>query len=608
MPLSSVRLADCMTLSSSEFRESDSAVVDEWSGKDTWVPPVVRRLSQVPVASMMTGVLVFLLSLACARLLSLVVRVHASYFPSGPLTLLQLTAFSLCFTVIGLHVTNCVHAWMRCSHETAAAVRAASEVSAYVLLLFVCDRTTLLKRRTTVLDADFFGFLVLGFGVAAVATARKVPVPHAAALAPAVADGPERVRGGVAVAVAVAVAPAATAAASAAAAAATSSSSSSWQPGLLNRHQVEEWCGWQILLFMAYGYFDNVHLYRLVRACMSAFVFLAAVTHYRQFNADLPAQHGGVLLLLRSLWRLNSFVAVTCAVMGDQYMLYYLFAEQSFVAVMVGLLTRAGPAAYRGGRALALKLCVVVAVSCLLWDLPCSPEVFRVVWAPLRWLVRYDNPIVKVEPLHEWWLRTFLDHWIWPVGLVVGHRAHVVDRALRALDSGARYGDAVKVVIAGGAGLLLAGYWIESFRHDVVAYNAYLPYVSWLPILAFVTLRNVFESVRGYYMPLCTLVGSFAMEVYVVQTHMFMATAEANTNQLYSIRLLPGHLPLCDFALLMAAVMWVSYRVRAAAPLLEQFVLPKHTPLVAVLENLAVLALVVSCTYAIHWLSRLVGP
>lgn len=590
---SSVRLSECLHGSLGEFRESDSGVlVEEATCKGAWVPPVLRRLSQVPAVSIMTSVLVFLISLVSTCLFSLMVRMHPTEFPAGPLTPVQLTAFSLCFTAVALHASNCVHAWMRCSHETAAALRALSELSVYLLLLFICDRTTLLPRRPRQYDGDAFGFLVLASLAGVLVTARRVsglahdgaaaaaagssssvppPAPPSPQLPPPSLPSPPLAPPPVQ--------PAAMA----------------W----LNRCQLEEWLGWQQLLFMACNYFDNTALDRPVRVTLSAFTFVSGVVSYRHFAAEMGPQQG-VVLLLRLLWRLNAFVVAACAVLRDQYMLYHLFAELSLILVVVYALTQVGPGAWRTERTFAVKVGFVALLCCVLWDLPVSPALFRTVWSPLLWLVRYDNPILKVEPLHEWQFRTRQDHWIWLVGVVVGHHSAAVDRLLRRLDAGERVGALAKVAVACVAALLLAGFAAVAFHYDTVTYTLFLPYTSWVPIVAYAALRNVFARLRWGYVPACAFVGSFAMEAYVVQTHMFMATPEANGKVLYTLRLLPGEYPMCDFALLLGGVVWVSYRVRAALPLVEQFVLPKQASLVAILENQAVVLCVLTGTYGFH--------
>ncbi|KAL7695555.1 acyltransferase-like protein [Lotmaria passim] len=438
---SSTRPHDSVFLGSPEFRDGDAksgaslvfpcaANEDVPMEKDTLMSLVGRRLVHVELTSIITVTLLYGIALVSAWLLSLVVRVHGDQFPSGALTPLQLTAFSLCFFAVGLHSTNVVYVWLRCSCEAAATLRAACEVSAYLLLFFVCDRTTLLERRPRVFNADVFFFLVFAFAFAAVATARRVCVPSGGDA------GQGRGLGSVLL-------PVAAAAASVPPPASVS---------LLDRHHVEEWVGWVQLIYVMYGYFHNVHIYRMMRVCVSSYAFLTAFVNYARYDSSELSLQQSVVMLLRSLWKLNFVVVATCALLRNQYMLYHICAVQSFVTVAVYLLMNVGPLPRSSRRVFGVKVGVAAVLCCVLWDMPFSPEAFALLWSPMQRLVRYDNPIVDVAPLHEWLFRSGLDHWIWLVGVLVASRAPLVNRLLRRLDGQRTAGIAIKVAAAFAAG------------------------------------------------------------------------------------------------------------------------------------------------------------
>lgn len=594
---SSTRPHDSVFLGSPEFRDGDAksgaslvfpcaANEDVPMEKDTLMSLVGRRLVHVELTSIITVTLLYGIALVSAWLLSLVVRVHGDQFPSGALTPLQLTAFSLCFFAVGLHSTNVVYVWLRCSCEAAATLRAACEVSAYLLLFFVCDRTTLLERRPRVFNADVFFFLVFAFAFAAVATARRVCVPSGGDA------GQGRGLGSVLL-------PVAAAAASVPPPASVS---------LLDRHHVEEWVGWVQLIYVMYGYFHNVHIYRMMRVCVSSYAFLTAFVNYARYDSSELSLQQSVVMLLRSLWKLNFVVVATCALLRNQYMLYHICAVQSFVTVAVYLLMNVGPLPRSSRRVFGVKVGVAAVLCCVLWDMPFSPEAFALLWSPMQRLVRYDNPIVDVAPLHEWLFRSGLDHWIWLVGVLVASRAPLVNRLLRRLDGQRTAGIAIKVAAAFAAGGVLAVYVYLTEETSTVDYNRYLPYLSWVPILSVVTLRCIFRSVRCLYAPLYTFLGTVAVEAYVAHNHVFMATTGPNGGPLYTLRLLPGDHPLCDFGVFALVLLGVSYRLSVATSQLQQFMLPHNASLYTVGENFVAMAVVAACTYSLHrmWCARTV--
>lgn len=574
---------DALFCGGSEFREGEGKsslsvavmnVADDavCMVKDAAPTSLSRRLALEEWTTLITVALLYGIALVLAWFLSLVVRVHGDQFPFGALTPLQLTAFTLCFFAIALQVSNMIFAWMRGSRETALVIRAASEASVYLLLFFVCDRTSLLLRRPRVFNADFFSFIALAFVCAAVATARPIRQPaHGDAdhgrgsVLPSSVTAPEPQTSAV----------------------------------LFAREHIREWRGWAQLLYVLYGYFHNVHIYGMVRLCVSGVAFFTAFTSYARYDAEVPLQQSAVTLL-RSLWRLNALVVATCALLRNQYMLYHICAVQTAVTVAVYLLVNVGPSPRSGPRVLAVKLGVAAVVVCALYDTPYSPAVFRLFWRPLQWLVRYDNPIVGVEPLHEWQFRSRLDHWIWLVGVAVASRATFLSGLLRRLDSHRPVSVVMKVAAAAAAVCVIATYAYLFRATSTVDYNLYLPYLSWLPILGFVTVRCVFRWMRCLYMPLCTCLGAFALEAYVAHNHVFMTTTGPNSGPLYTLRLLPGDHQMCDFGIFLVLLLWVSSRLEAATLRLQRFVLPDGASLVLVAENVAALVFAVALTYLLH--------
>jgi len=109
-----------------------------------------------------------------------------------------------------------------------------------------------------------------------------------------------------------------------------------------------------------------------------------------------------------------------------------------------------------------------------------------------------------------------------------------------ALDSGARNTDKspeAKVVILSSAtvftglsllsfAVILIGIWHHYYGGlaDKFSYNEHHPYVSWMPIVALVLLRNAPEALldKPIYSPFLAWFGSLSLELYVLQCHILM--------------------------------------------------------------------------------------
>ena len=104
---------------------------------------------------------------------------------------------------------------------------------------------------------------------------------------------------------------------------------------------------------------------------------------------------------------------------------------------------------------------------------------------------------------------------------------------------------------------------------DKYSYNAIHPYTSWIPIIAFIGLRNLFPVLRTHYLLLFNWLGKVTLETYLSQLHVYL---QSNAKEL--IIYIPGY-PLLNFALATIVYLLVSHRIFTLTTVFSSFLLPQ---------------------------------
>lgn len=300
----------------------------------------------------------------------------------------------------------------------------------------------------------------------------------------------------------------------------------------LSRKQTDEWKGWMQCVILIYHYTGAskvLPIYQFVRLLVGSYLFMTGFGHTIFFytKGDFSLRR-----LASTILRLNLLSCLLPFVMQTNYMFYYFAPLVTFWFLIVYLTMRIYP------RASARLVVVKIFVSAVL----------------VTGLVRCPG-LLEIGFSHwdvvEWRFRLRLDLYIVFVGMLVAI-AHVEWQV-----SHHRWGIAISLLV-----LPLYACFAHTWN-DKYAFNRWHPYISPLPILAFVILRNATTRLRSFYSPAFAWVGRCSLETFTLQFHVWLA---ADTKGLLST----GVFGASDFIILTPIFLWLSWHVAAATSVIAR--------------------------------------
>lgn len=162
---------------------------------------------------------------------------------------------------------------------------------------------------------------------------------------------------------------------------------------------------------------------------------------------------------------------------------------------------------------MAIKFTAYALFNCLVFEVPKIRAIF---FRPFEFILEYQSVNSKYDKMWNWYYRSTLDHWACFLGMLCAYNYPTFERFMNYLDSDLTLDNrewskkAVIRISLGLAGMAAGFVWYMMFSG--AKYSAYIavhPYVSLLPILAFVLLRNLHPVLRSYHVELFTWLGKF---------------------------------------------------------------------------------------------------
>ncbi|KAJ4328869.1 hypothetical protein N0V84_000657 [Fusarium piperis] len=278
--------------------------------------------------------------------------------------------------------------------------------------------------------------------------------------------------------------------------------------GILSRDQTEEWKGWMqavILIYHWTGASRNLPIYIVIRLLVAAYLFQTGYGHTIFF---LAKKDFSLRRIVSVLLRLNILSCALPYIMDTDYMFYYFAPLVSFWFLVVYTTMGIGSRYNDNTCAIISKICgSLVLVTVILkfspiigWVFVALDTVFRIKW-----------------DLHEWEFRVGLDSFIVYMGMLAGLAHQRVER------NSTWFTNYRNTAIPSLAILLIYAVLCLIFCDEKRTYTMVHPYLSFLPILAFVALRNATSRLRNMCSGAAVWLGRCSLETFILQYHIYLA-------------------------------------------------------------------------------------
>ncbi|KAH6654573.1 10 TM acyl transferase domain found in Cas1p-domain-containing protein, partial [Truncatella angustata] len=292
-------------------------------------------------------------------------------------------------------------------------------------------------------------------------------------------------------------------------------SSSINDKGFLSRDQSNEWKGWMQALILLYHYnhaSQTLWVYKLVRLLVSGYIFLSGYGHtmYLLKTEDYSLRRAAAVI-----FRLNFLSALLPYIMKTDYSFYYFAPLITFWYLVVFLTLRVFKNLNQDPVLLFAKVLIAAIVT----------SYFIFSQQPLRLLSRACLNVFRMHwDATEARFRLSLDRYIVFFGIVTAsivHRMSVIKDILVFPDAHTK---PIKPLACAFSALFILFFTVmnEKLVHEKEQYNDAHPYMSWIPILSFLILRNSHRRLRNSFMTLPAALGEISLETYVLQYHIWL--------------------------------------------------------------------------------------
>lgn len=333
--------------------------------------------------------------------------------------------------------------------------------------------------------------------------------------------------------------------------------------GFLSRQQTDEWKGWMQVVILIYHYLGASKvsgIYNPVRVLVAAYLFM---TGYGHTTFYLKKADFGIHRVAQVLVRLNLLPIALAYTMNTDYLNYYFSPLVSMWFIVIYLTMAIAKQFNERTPILLLKIFLSMAsITFLLGDK-----------LPLQLLFTVLNNIFRLKwSADEWNFRVTLDLWIVYCGMLTAV-AYLKIREHRLMDH-PRWPLVQRLSIILSAVIMIWFFIFELLQPSKFAYNKWHPYISILPVGAFVVLRNATPFLRSVYSRLFTFIGVCSLETFIIQYHLWLA---ADTKGI--LQIIPGSKWRFPNLLLSSIIfIWISHLVANATNQLTVWICNKDEP------------------------------
>ncbi|KAF7721081.1 hypothetical protein EC973_005421 [Apophysomyces ossiformis] len=282
--------------------------------------------------------------------------------------------------------------------------------------------------------------------------------------------------------------------------------------GFLNRAQTDEWKGWMQVIILVYhfvGASGTPEIYNAIRVLVAAYLFQTGYGHFFFFykKADFSIDR-----IWNVMIRLNLLTFVLQYTMDTNYLSYYFTPLVSFWFMVIWITMYIGHTHNKNKLwFILLKIGIMSLLTSGVIHVPGLLESFFDILHTL-FNIQWNAA--------EWRFRLALDAWIVYAGMLC---ALGTVRISEAKLTERRWWPVLHwvAVLLSCAGLTWFFYF--EVRLSKVEYNQFHPYISWIPVLSFVILRNATAWLRNTHARGHAFIGRCSLETFIGQFHMWLA-------------------------------------------------------------------------------------
>lgn len=299
------------------------------------------------------------------------------------------------------------------------------------------------------------------------------------------------------------------------------------QTCVLHRDQTDEWKGWMQLVILIYhltGASQMLTIYMQIRVLVSAYLLLSGYGHFYYFwmTGDYSLYR-----FCQVMFRMNFLVIVLCFVMNRPYNFYYFVPFVSFWFLLIYVTMAIWPHITCDSAdvnrlhylILILKLVWLVAVTTLLYT---SVVFFEKVFLsfPIKALF-----VTSDDSIHQWRLQWQIDRYSVIYGVVIASCLLIAKR-YKVIDDCERHqlfsnGVTTLLGVLAVCGILCY-FIVTSLCQNKDECLHIHPYISFLPIVSYIVLRNLLTWLRTRYSTFFAWFGRISLELFVTQYHVWL--------------------------------------------------------------------------------------
>lgn len=351
----------------------------------------------------------------------------------------------------------------------------------------------------------------------------------------------------------------------------------------LSRLQTDEWKGWMQFVILVYHYTGaskEIQVYKFVRLLVASYLFMTGFGHTVFFlkRRDYSFRRAAAVLI-----RLNLLSCILPYMMQTDYLFYYFAPLVSFWFLIIYATLGLGYAGHGNHTGwLVGKILVSAAlVTC-----------FIQVHGPLETIFSLLEYTCRIHwDVDEWRFRVSLDLFVVYVGMICAiifvkmipsssSPTSNSDEQKRVVHFVRTHGQSIYVFLVTISMMAIYSYWrIACQWSSKSAYNLRHPYISLLPILSYIILRNGHRSLRRVHSTIFAWLGRCSLETFTLQFHIWLA---GDTKGILSIGLLdrPGGSwgswsswgRWIEFFLLTIVFFWISHCLADASSIITEWV------------------------------------